>query len=397
MNIRITPTASASRHSIAGRPRLDSVYAVPVLRTVVPSYAEAVTDRDAVLTRSYSDKKVTDYEVIPLGRAPKRLRLALMVDNDRGRPVRGSRVVRHVSDGACRIQATHEAEFAHCEVTFATQIPAYEDTLLNYVPGTLGAHIADAISQKLAGRNAANAMAMFTSLNDAAGTYVKNPNFWLQDMDLSFLNVLTRGGLTPSNTYTDFAGGTLISPIHVHGAKHWLLKVNARVRFMRLDGTWVDRTIVAVQSDAATDHAVGKLDSEVPAGINFARVLPARWTSKIAEFAENRPIPSINITQFREAVVQDIHTLRQDQVFGWVQSPPPGSLAYPFYKPAVMYDSGNPVFVLINGQPVYLFGWMYANGGPFISSSRAAVNAMMASLGGGYQLTDADLSGFPGF
>jgi len=59
-------------------------------------------------------------------------------------------------------------------------------------------------------------------------------------------------------------------------------------------------------------------------------------------------------------------------------------------------DSGNPMFIIVNDQPVLLTVW--TSGGPGRGTSVTAfkddINGMMNDLGGGYQLEEIDLSGF---
>jgi hypothetical protein len=67
-----------------------------------------------------------------------------------------------------------------------------------------------------------------------------------------------------------------------------------------------------------------------------------------------------------------------------------------FFEDIIRFDSGNPVFILINGQPILLTVW--TRGGPGIGTSvtafKADINQLMSDLGGGYQLTEVDLTGF---
>lgn len=52
--------------------------------------------------------------------------------------------------------------------------------------------------------------------------------------------------------------------------------------------------------------------------------------------------------------------------------------------------------MIVNNAMVLLCTWYGGGGGsgPFITHHRAAINAAMSTLGGGYTLTDADLSAF---
>ena len=58
-------------------------------------------------------------------------------------------------------------------------------------------------------------------------------------------------------------------------------------------------------------------------------------------------------------------------------------------------DSGNPAFLLIDDEPVLMLTHFFAVYGPFYTSSFDEVNAAMTALGGGYQLTEINLTGYP--
>ena len=57
-------------------------------------------------------------------------------------------------------------------------------------------------------------------------------------------------------------------------------------------------------------------------------------------------------------------------------------------------DSGNPAFLLVDGEAVLTLTHHFSNSGPFYTFWFDVVNAAMDSLGGGYQLTEFDLDAF---
>ena len=71
---------------------------------------------------------------------------------------------------------------------------------------------------------------------------------------------------------------------------------------------------------------------------------------------------------------------------------------YASFRPFVRVGcSGHPVFCLVNNELALLGCYFSASAGSSVTRSdvRTAVNAAMTTLGGGYQLTNVDLSGFP--
>jgi hypothetical protein len=70
-----------------------------------------------------------------------------------------------------------------------------------------------------------------------------------------------------------------------------------------------------------------------------------------------------------------------------------------FYRDVIPGDSGSPSFVIINNSAVLLTQWTYGGAGQGDEDVYYAplINAAMTELGGGYQLTEIDLSAFPDF
>ena len=75
---------------------------------------------------------------------------------------------------------------------------------------------------------------------------------------------------------------------------------------------------------------------------------------------------------------------------------PVDSFRQGFYEDLVPGDSGNPVFLVISGMPVLLTVWTGpgAGNGTSIVALKDDINSIMIELGGGYQLTPINLSGF---
>ena len=71
---------------------------------------------------------------------------------------------------------------------------------------------------------------------------------------------------------------------------------------------------------------------------------------------------------------------------------------YDYYEPKIGGDSGNPSFFVINNELVLLFTFTTggAGGGTNLIYYFDEINQLMAELGGGYRLTEMDLSSFLG-
>jgi len=192
-----------------------------------------------------------------------------------------------------------------------------------------------------------------------------------------------------------------VSPRHVVFATHFLPAVSSTIRFIATDNTIVTRTITALESIPVTgslfpDITVGVLDSDVPASISFAKVFPDGWESKIPNIESSR-LPAVCTDQEEKLLIRQAYRISPVQLNGNAVFTAPSEIAYStFYENLVSGDSGNPCFFLINGDLVLLTVWSTGGGGggTSVTAFKAEINAIMTSLGGGYQLTEIDLSGF---
>lgn len=246
------------------------------------------------------------------------------------------------------------------------------------------------------------AMALFSSVNHASPSYTRNASNWAAD----YVSELT--AISPWNSESgQMKQGVLISPRHVLFAQHYYPATTTTIRFVAADGTVCDRTLDAVVSLTQTDtnypdFTIGLLDSDVDAGIAFAKVMPvAAITDKLPDLNVHH-LPAASTDQEGKLLVRN-----------WVNYPtttsPTAYCAFQqpygagddiarnaFYEGFVGGDSGSPCFVFINGEMVLLT--VVTTGGEGAGTSVTAyisdINAAMTTLGGGYQLTEADVSGF---
>lgn len=253
-------------------------------------------------------------------------------------------------------------------------------------PGTLADYCIDAVDTRIAdiaAEDVADAMPLFSTMDHENETYVRNTDCWLSDI----ADQLTC--LSPWNSNrAQRKAGTLVSPRHLVMAKHYQYPVDTVVRFIDEDDQIVEREVSAKQSVGPTDITVVLLDSDVPSSINFAKVLPSNWTSYLSTPAGFCKLPAVGTNQFKKATVRD--TMR----FGDFTGPTDSQRAL-FYSNVIPGDSGHPAFLIINDELVLLTTWTGpGDNGPDYTSLASDINSVMTSLGGGYQLTTVDLSGF---
>lgn len=295
------------------------------------------------------------------------------------------RVVRRVQDGTCRIliRSGYVTRKVFCRLSRTDA--AATNIFTHFVTGSLAKHISDATDALIVGQTSTH-MPIFTSRNTSTGVYVRNASCWASSLNLT--------------AYCPNRNAVAVSPRHVYAVEHAGVS-GATLHFVTADNTTITRTVTGVQnigpsngSDGyATDMQVAILDSDLPASITPVKVLPANLAAKIPGVGYG--IPALCTDAERRAHVHDLYSI---DGFIWFRVPT-NATRMGLYESIIGGDSGSPNFLLINGAPVLICSWTY--GGP--GSGAAAhlylteINAAMTTLGGGYQLTQVDLSGFPSY
>lgn len=257
-------------------------------------------------------------------------------------------------------------------------------------PGSLAREVQDAIDLRIEGKDPAAASPLF-----AAGDRIVEWNAQCWAADLAW-------HLTALSVWNSQDGprraGVLISPRHLLFAAHFPVAAGSMVQFIAADGAVVQRTLTALKVHPEfkpnyPDIAIGVLDADVPPSISFVKVLPDDWRRNILSPVG---LPVLSFDQWDRAGVRDVAVIgEQSIVYREPQSPGRAAL----YHPLIVGDSGKPAFWIIGNELVLLNVWTGggAGSGTWLVPQKAAINAMMKELGGGYQLTDIDLSGFPSY
>jgi hypothetical protein len=356
---------------------------------------EHVTDRDANLART-TGLRVTDYQMSleslgGLGSFP----IAWTSSHPTVATVDAYGYVSYVSDGAAVITATTAGQSVSVLIALAGASGFTTDDLVSYVAGSLAAAATEAVDSRLAGKSPSTALQIFTTQDHAGGVYVRNAACWAADLDLTCIS--------PWNSVDGpRRAGTLISLRHVLFAAHYPAVKGMTMRFVAPDNAVVTRTVSEVLTHPSyipyfPDIQIGLLDSDVPADIGFARVLPPTWEVNLPARSIARSLPCLCLDQEEKALVSDLASIFSDYSVFTAPFRINSEIREGFHESKVGGDSGNPAFIILGGQLVLLTVWTYggAGRGTSISPQIAAINAMMTALGGGYQLTEVDLSGFP--
>ena len=233
---------------------------------------------------------------------------------------------------------------------------------------------------------------IFTSQDHASSTYVRNPDLWCGDLDITCASPWNSSG-------SHKRAGTLVTPRHVIGAAHYEYSVGAVVRFVEKDGTVHDRTVAGKArhpdySPHIPDLTIYTLDSDLPPTIKPCAVMPSDYISYLVN--EQVKTACLGLDQEEKALIIDWNS------GGRMRTPTdPNRLI--FHENKISGDSGNPAFIIVDGELVLMTVWTYggAGGGTAVADYISGINTMIATadtqagVSTNYTVTEADFSTFP--
>ncbi len=284
------------------------------------------------------------------------------------------------------------------ETSLSQDVGSSTTRFVGYVAGSAAKHMCDAIDSRIVGKNTSH-LPLFTTQDHSGQVYTRNPGCWGADLDLTMISPWNSNGQNKK-------AGCLVSPRHLVSAKHYDLLTGSVVRFVGMNGQVCDRTVTNSIQDANSDWMISVLNADVDEFISFAKVLgpnafdylPSLCLSPGAGCNPFHPIAALCTDQEEKLNVQQwFREYPNYGVSGNTLSffqPPTDAQRLLMYEYPVSGDSGSPVGVLVNNEFVLLTTWLGSTGGPSIQANYSEMNAAMTTLGGGYQLTPVDLTGF---
>jgi hypothetical protein len=252
-------------------------------------------------------------------------------------------------------------------------------------------------SVKKEGRLPQAAIKIFSKQDHVHKIYLRDTHCWAYGVDLSCISPWNSQGHKRK-------AGTLLSPRHAVWARHYSIKVNSTLRFVDQNNQVFDRRIIKTRAIPVTsnstssraylhgyDMVIGLLDSDVPTSVSFAKVLP-KYFKRFDPFRLYVRLPTL-CTDFEEKALVDDFRIQFNNM-AYLSPPFSNTTRREYYESKIAGDSGNPCFFVIDNELVFLFVFTFggAGSGTSIQYHHDDVNTIMNNLGGGYQLTEMDLS-----
>lgn len=327
--------------------------------------------------------------------------------------------ITRVSDGLAKISfeaISPTGGYLKKQISYSVSRTSGESSNVfnSFVVGSLARSIYDNIDSRIAGLIPSDTTTKLFSTQDYDGaSYVWNTSFWGYGVDYT--------AVVAGISFTDCClpgdherrAGVLVSPRHVAFADHFFKQngvptSGVTVRFIKQDGTIITRTITNYLQVGSTDIDIALLDSDVPAGISFVKVLSTDWASYLPSLVaptastSTIPVPSLNLLG-GAYIYPDTDKQGYLREFAYISNS-----NTVFYNPTIAQrlafigrtyqngDSSNPSFLIIENELVLLDTTTGPGGdGPFYADNISAINSTMDSLSpGGYHLTMKAISGF---
>ena len=302
--------------------------------------------------------------------------------------------VARVADGTAAIIARGFRYTQRLDLAVSRAGGQTTSTFNGWAAGSLAAHLAAQIDNRIAGKAPASARPIFSTLDHVTPNYVRSVACWAADVDLTAIpawsSLWDSGALTCG----------LVAPDVAIGAKHTGANVGTQFRFVTAANQIVTATVAQIADVAGTDIRVLRFAVALPSSITPAKVLPATWANYLPSLAGAMAgcvVPSLTTDQEKKALVEDVLLLAG---VNYAQPTDPTRLS--FYEGTYSGDSGSPNYLLINGTLVMLDTW-YTGGngspgyGPALHTRVSAVNAALGAAGSAGQLSAVDLSSFPSY
>jgi len=265
------------------------------------------------------------------------------------------------------VVGSHINCYGPCDAVVAIYDPVSRSSQLYSVPfplaggqttsvfsGWASGSLAKSLSDSAVTTNALVATSLLSAENHATGTYTYGGTSINTAVSgkLSCLPVLN------SSTGSRRKGGVLITPRHVLYAEHYKPSPGDTVRFAKLDGTVVERTIASVSTASGSfDACIAALATDVtdiePMKVLRQSTLPAKMPTirRAASTTQNAFVQAFVVDQYGKLKILGLrHSLGQPAEYSTYPTTAYSNAA----GLAVSGDSGSVVFGISGSEPVLL-------------------------------------------
>ncbi len=287
-------------------------------------------------------------------------------------------LVTHLINGTGKLFATSDSYSTSKTLSFVAT-SGFFDTFLSYAPGSFSYSHENYLRGLLNVADPAINIGLYSAYNPATTGYVRNSNFLLNGVDVSFLASWNSVRNAP-----DWQG-IAITPRHVLFPTHVGIYFvsGSLLHFTSMDNNTYVRTVEDYQNLTILypDLLVARLDQDLPADIKPIKI----WSSGKANY-----LPSTigDIELFPDFSGNSVAFNTSFPLCCWINkrrnlyvrylnsaaSPCPdlmeSRVTYSQYDPNSEFfaeteseDSGTPIFLILNGEPVLLFMVHYMGGG----------------------------------
>jgi hypothetical protein len=390
-----------------------TIEATPQWRITAPATSESINISGVNFLRKTTESYITDYTIISKYANAElcpcdSLSITSLTPQTISSP-NSNNVLQGIEPGIGLLEISDEdGNSVEKQISVAIKPSNITQEFVSYLNGSLAYHITNNIdgrirSPAVMGLPTTTTKPVFSTYNTTAPLYVRNTNCWAYGIDLT--------PISPWNsTHGLNAAGTLISPRHVLFVEHFNFHPSpgATIHFVDNNNNVVIRTVISVKKHPSVaeggtfpDITIGVLNEDVPSSISFAKILPDNYINylpginmSLGNFAK---LPVYIADSPENALISDFVSISNNG--SMTCSPPPDNLRLAFHETMVTGDSGSPMCFIIDNSLVILgtVTWSGAGAGTATHPFKNDINQIMTDLGGGYQLTEIDLSSFPSY
>lgn len=212
-------------------------------------------------------------------------------------------------------------------------------------------HIIDSVDSRIAGKDPVVSKKVFTTQDHSTPNYVWNSDFWASDIN--------RDAVSPWNSSGGARkAGVLISPYHYICAKHYAIGAGSTLRFVKSDGTIIERIVLGskstadnpdVSQDPIPDINVGVLDQPI-FDIDPIEIVPLELNDELSY----QNVPALWFDQEEKGLIANVRDMYDYYTLLRLAAPPSTSERYGYFETAISGDSGSPIFFIAQNKLVLL-------------------------------------------